>query len=100
MTAKKKAFLVILGQILAFLVHFVAMPKQKTMGMRCLVGFLICEYQNFCYLSKIRIFPKIGQIWPKICIFGHFGPNIGFSDQFGAMPEQKKVNKTTTKRGA
>ena len=30
-----------------------------------------------------------GQIWPKICIFGHVGPNIGLSDPFGAMPDQK-----------
>ena len=81
------AFWVILGQIFAFLVHFDAMSYQKTMGMRCLVSFLIFEYQNFCSLSKkLGSWPKNGQIWPKICIFGHNGPNIGLFDPFGAMP--------------
>ena len=48
------AFLVILGQIPAFLVHCYAMPDQETMGTRCLVGILICEYQNFRSLSKTK----------------------------------------------
>ena len=32
---------------------------------------------------------KNGQIWPKIYICGHFGPNIGIFGPFGAMPDQK-----------
>ena len=31
---------------------------------------------------------KNGQIWRKICIFGHFGPNIGIFGPFGPMPDQ------------
>ena len=30
-----------------------------------------------------------GQILPKICIFGHFGPNIGIFGPFRPMPDQK-----------
>ena len=59
----KMAILVILGQIFAFMVYFDGMNDQKTMGTRCPVGFLICEYQNFCPLSKKLGFgPKNGQI--------------------------------------
>ena len=35
--------------------------------------------------------PKNGQIWPKICIFGHFGPNIGIFGLFGPMVEQRTM---------
>ena len=42
--------------------------------------------------AKLGFGPKNGQIWPKICIFGYFGPNIGLSDPFDAMPDQKKNN--------
>ena len=31
--------------------------------------------------------------WSKICIFGHFGPNIGISGPFCPMPDQKYANK-------
>ena len=31
---------------------FDAMPDQKTMRTRCLIGFLIFGYQNFCSLLK------------------------------------------------
>ena len=48
----KLAFLVIFGQIFTFLVYFGAKPDQKAKGKRCLVGFLICGYQNFCSLPK------------------------------------------------
>ena len=65
----------------------------RPMGARCLVGFLICEYQNFyCLSKKLGQCPKNGHIWAKICICGHFGPNIGPSDPFDAMPGQKKNN--------
>ena len=50
-------------QIFAFLVHFGAMPDQKTMRMRCLDSFLIYGYQKFYFLSqKIRI---LAQKWPN-----------------------------------
>ena len=50
--------------------------------------------KNLRFLSrlcaKLGFGPKNGQIWPKICIFGYFGPNIGLSDPFDAMSDQKK----------
>ena len=33
--------------------------------------------------------PNKLNIWPKNRIFDHFGPYIGFSGPFGAMPDQK-----------
>ena len=39
---------------------------------------------------KIRTFGlQNGQILPKICTFGYFGPNIGLSGPFDAMPDHK-----------
>ena len=35
--------------------------------------------------------PKNGQIWSKICIFGHFGPNIAIFCTFCPMPDQKPM---------
>ena len=55
------------------------MAIQKTMRTRCLGGFPLGGYQNFCF-----------QIWPKICIGGHFRPNIGI---FGPMPDQITMQK-------
>ena len=41
---------------------------------------------------KIRNFwPKNGQIWSKICIFGHFGPNIAIFYTFCPMLDQKPM---------
>ena len=34
------------------------------------------------------IFCPKSQIWSKICIFGHFLPNIGLSDPYGSKPDQ------------
>merc|ERR1712209_347067 len=42
----------------------------------CPSGFLLCWYQN-------------GQIWSKICIFGHFGPNIAIFCTFCLIPDPK-----------
>ena len=69
---KKLALLVIFGQIFAFLVHFDALPDQKTMGMRCLIRFLICEYQNLGFRLKN------GKILPKICILVILGQILAF----------------------
>ena len=64
---QKLAILFLSGQIYAFLVHFGAMPDQKTMGTRYLVDFLICQYKNFCSLSyKLGFGPRNSQICPKI----------------------------------
>ena len=84
--AQKQQNFAQIWQIFAFLVHCGAMSDQITMETTCLVGFLICEYQNFCSLSKKLVFGhKNCQIWPKICIFGHFGPNIGIFGPFRPM---------------
>ena len=62
-------FLVILGRIIAFLVHFDDMPDQNTMGARCLVGFLISVYQNYCSLSKNKVLgPKTAKFGPKYTV--------------------------------
>ena len=38
---------------------------------RCLIGSLIWGYQKFCSIPpKMDFWPKNGQIWPKIGIFG------------------------------
>ena len=42
-----------------------------------------CKNQDF--------WPKNGQIWPKIGIFGHFGPNICIFGPFRPMPDQKTM---------
>ena len=34
---------------------------------------------------------RVYQIWPKICIFGNFGPNIGIFGPFDTMPDQKTM---------
>merc|ERR1711952_93184 len=54
---------------------FDLMRDQKTMRTSCLGGFLLCWYKN-------------GQIWSKICIFGHFEPNIAIFCTFCPMPDQ------------
>ena len=38
--------------------------------------------------KKLGFLPKNGKIWPEICIFGHFLPNIGLSDPYGSKPDQ------------
>ena len=39
--------------------------------------------------KKLGYWPKNSQICPKICNFGHFGPNIGIFDPFRAMLDRK-----------
>ena len=36
--------------------------------------------------KKIGFPPRNGQFWPKICIFGHLGPNISLSDLIHLVP--------------
>ena len=55
---------------------FDTMPNQKAMRKRCLGG------SSFMWVPKLDFGPKNGQIWPKICICGHFGPNIGIVGPF------------------
>ena len=46
------------------------------------------------WYSDMRV-PKLSlplQIWPEICIFGHFRPNISLSDPYGAMNDQKNAD--------
>merc|ERR1711873_309290 len=40
--------------------------------------------------EKLDFGPKYSQIWSKICIFGHFGPNIAIFCTFCPMTDQKK----------
>ena len=44
--------------------------------------------ENWLFWPNIGIFGPFrnGQIWSKICIFGHFGPNIGIFVPFRPMP--------------
>ena len=89
------AFLIILAQIFYFMVHFGALPDHKTMGTRCLVGSLICEYQNFCSLSKkLGFWPENGQIGTKYAFLVILGQILAFLVHFGAIPDKKNINKT------
>ena len=82
------SFMVIFGQLFSFLVHYGAMPNQKTMGTRCLVCSLICEYQNICSLSNtLRCWPQNGQIWPKICFLVILAQILAFL--IHRVPDQK-----------
>ena len=67
-------------------------PDQKTMRTNCLGGFCYVGTKTFTYSHKNQDFwPKNGQIWSKICIFGHFGPNIAIFCTFCPMPNQKPM---------
>ena len=53
----------------------------------------------FCFIGtktftdshkNLDFWPKNGQLWSKICIFGHFGPNICFFCPFCPMPDQNQ----------
>ena len=47
--------------------------------------------KTFDFSSKKKDFlPKNDQIWPKICTFGHFGPNIAIFCTFCPMTDQKQ----------
>ena len=62
------------------------MPDQKTMRTRCVGGFSVMWVlkQTFAFSSKKKDFlPKNDQIWPKIGIFGQFGP--GHAGLFSAL---------------
>ena len=75
----KSAFLVILGQILAFLVHMMPSPTQ----MKSLGVFPERMYQK-CLLLSVKI-----TIWaqkrPVLLINSHFWPNISLDGLFDAM---------------
>ena len=65
---------------------------QKQFAQVAYVIFPLYGYQNFCFLPKeLGFLAQIGQIWSKICIFGHFGPNIGFFGPFRPMPDQRAM---------
>ena len=67
-------------------------PDQKTMRTNCLGGFCYVGTKTFTYSHKNQDFwPKNGQIWSKICIFGHFGPNIAIFCTFCLIPDQKTI---------
>ena len=50
--------------------------RPKTMGTRCMVCFLICEYQNFCSFSKKNwgFGPKTALLAPKYALLGLWCP--------------------------
>ena len=80
----------IFGQILAF----GPMPDQKSMQTRCPGDFSVMLVPKLLLTAiEIRVFgQKNGQIWPKICIVGHFGPNIGIYGPLCPMLDQKNAN--------
>ena len=43
---------------------------------KCFFHYLVTKTFTY-YHKKYDFWPKNGQILPKICIFGYFGPNIG-----------------------
>ena len=80
----KYTFVVIFGQILAFLAHLVPCPTKKQCKQGAYVFFTLCGYQNFCFLLlKLGFFAQNDQILLEIGIFGHFGP--GLAGSFGAL---------------
>ena len=65
---------------------FDLMPGQKTMWISCLGG------SSAMLVPKLLLTPiKIRIFGPKICIFGHFGPNIVIFCTFCPMPDQKTM---------
>ena len=64
----------------------------KTMRTSCLSGFCYVGTKTFTYSHKnLDFWPKNGQIWSKICIFGHFGPNIAIFCTFCPIPDQNTI---------
>ena len=60
------------------------MPDQNTMQTRYIGCFSVMWVPKLLLSPvKIRIFFPNHQIWPKIGIFGHFGP--GLAGSFGAL---------------
>ena len=61
------------------------MPDQKTMRRRCPGGFSVMWVTKrlISPVKKRDLLPKNDQIWPKIGIFGQFGP--GHAGIFGAL---------------
>ena len=80
----KSAFLVILGQILPFFAHFVQWPTKNNVYKVPRWVFRYVGNKAYDFSSKKKDFlPKNDQIWPKIGIFGQFGP--GHAGFFGAL---------------
>ena len=61
------------------------MPEQKPKGTRCLGGFSVMWVTKLLIsqVKKKDFLPQNDQIWPKIGIFGQFGP--GHAGFFGAL---------------
>ena len=73
----KSAFLVILGQILPFLAHFVQCLTKNNVNKVPRWVFRYVGNKTFDFSSKKKDFlPKNDQIWPKTGIFGQFGPGL------------------------
>ena len=81
----KIGFLVILGQILAFLAHFVPCLTKIQCKQGAQVFFFVMWVPRLLLSPVIiRIFcPKTTQFYPKIEVFGHFGP--GHAGSYGAL---------------
>ena len=56
---------------------------------KCFFHYLVTKTFTY-YHKKYDFWPKNGQILPKICIFGYFGPNIGIFCPFPPMPDQNQ----------
>ena len=67
-------------------------PHKKSMGMRCLVGFLICEYQNFCCLSeKLGFCPKTATFGPKYAFLVILGQILALLIHLVLCPTKKQM---------
>ena len=73
---------------------FDPMPDRKTIRTSCLGGFSVTWVSKLLLPPiRLRFLAPKGRIWSKICIFGHFGPNIGIFGQFCPLPNQKTLRR-------
>ena len=80
----KSAFLVILGQILPFFAHFVQWPTKNNVNKVPRWVFRYVGNKTYDFSSKKKDFlPQNDKIWPKLGIFGWYGP--GHAGFFGAL---------------
>ena len=80
----KSAFLVILGQILPFFAHFVQWPTKNNVYKVPRWVFRYVGNKTYDSSSKKKDFlPQNDKIWPKLGIFGWYGP--GHAGFFGAL---------------
>ena len=72
-------------------------PKAEILGPKK-IHFLILSMfwprpEKVVQRKEYPFWPINGQIWPNLCILGHFGPNIGIFGQFCPLPNQKTLRR-------